>query len=187
MLVAIAITLAGAQLSWTDTSAASGQVASWIVQHWKMSGILVGISFLFGSIFLFTYLRFSLERWRRKFREAESSREKIKAIKKLGQLGKRDEIETSLECLSDENAAVRQTAREALDKLGATERQLVDGYLQALRLGNTDCREEALEFFGELRDKQSVIQSVLLELLDSKSEYRQAAREALDQLGVTSQ
>ena len=75
-------------------------------------------------------------------------------------------------------------AVEAIGKSGATDEQMVDGYIKALRSSNSDVRKEAVKALGKLGDESAV--DPLLELLGDKNwRVREAVVEAIGKSGAT--
>jgi HEAT repeat protein len=78
-----------------------------------------------------------------------------RAVRALGCLGDTGIIEILIPRLGDEKH-VRTDAEEALVKLGATQEQILDGYIRALTSQNAEGRYDVVSIVGKLGDERAV-------------------------------
>ena len=98
------------------------------------------------------------------------------ALKRLGAVWELPEVSQ----LADEDAAVRETALKALEKLGDPRR--VEPLIAALGDGDATVRQAAAESLGEIGDVKAV-ESLIAALHDQESAVRWRAVEALAKIG----
>ncbi len=93
------------------------------------------------------------------------------------------------EGLSDGDVGVRRATEVALEKMGATERQIFDGYSHAIDSDYVDAREDAVGELGKMQDealKRETIELLTDKGLVDRDEYvRRYAMEVLTNLGIT--
>ncbi len=97
----------------------------------------------------------------------------------LGKLGDRRAVEPLLKKFGEDGYS---EIAAALKKLGASQEQMVDGYLEALSSNSFDASRSAAEALGKLGDKRAV-GPLIARLGDDDFNVRKSAAEALGKLG----